>query len=80
VGYVSTADEAQQFDPDLAAVFAESDDPALTSAEVAEALGMSQQGASARLTSAAAHGVVERKTVGARAVVWWIEGYCFNSA
>jgi len=76
---VSKATETEQFDAELTSVFEECDDPVLTAVEVADELGISQQAAHARLTSAHENGVIERKKTGARAVVWWVEGYCFAS-
>jgi len=61
-----SADELQE-------VFENSDDPVLTAVEVAEQLEITQQAAHAKLTKANESGWVDRKKVGSRAVVWWVE-------
>ncbi|MFC7135351.1 MULTISPECIES: MarR family transcriptional regulator [Salinibaculum] len=52
-------------------VLASTDDPVLTSSEVAEAIGVSSETARRKLTELHDQGLVKRKEVGARAVVWW---------
>lgn len=61
-----------QLNEDLKRVFAEADDPVLTAVEVADELGITQQGAHAKLTRAHERGLVERKKTGSRSVVWWV--------
>lgn len=57
---------------ELLYVFRDRDDPVLTAPEVADELGITQQAAHKRLQRAADDGDLKRKTVGARAVVWWV--------
>jgi len=57
---------------DLAEAFVELNEPVMTAVEVGEQLGVTQQAAHSKLQRAHERGVVEKKTVGARAVVWWI--------
>lgn len=47
------------------------DSPVVTVAEVADALDCSTEAARQKLTKLTDDGVVERKKVGAKAVVWW---------
>jgi len=49
-----------------------SDDTVVTAKEVAEAVGCSPDSARQKLAELHEDGVVERKGVGARAVVWWL--------
>jgi repressor of nif and glnA expression len=61
---------------DLLRVFDYDDDPVLTAPEVTEGLRqfgktMTSEGVRNRLDKLADKGLVERKDVGARAVVWW---------
>lgn len=56
---------------DVIAVLTERDDP-LTGKEVGEALGISNRSALDKLNSLEEKGNVERKKVGAGAVVWWL--------
>jgi DNA-directed RNA polymerase specialized sigma24 family protein len=76
MGTSSSVDESMA---ELRGVFREADDPVLTAVEVAERLGISQQAAHSRLSRSVREGGVERKKVGARAVVWWLPGYCDDS-
>ena len=64
--------ETEGVPADLASVFAKRNEPVLTASDIAEALDITQQGAHAKLQRAHNNGTVEKKTVGARAVVWWI--------
>jgi predicted ArsR family transcriptional regulator len=48
-------------------------DPVATAGEVGEALGCTGQAARKKLNQLHEDGKVERKEVGARAVVWWIQ-------
>ena len=57
---------------DLASCFVQSGEPVLTATEVADQLGITQQGAHHKLQRAHERGAVEKKKVGARAVVWWV--------
>lgn len=47
------------------------DDPVVTTNDVASVLGCSTESARQKLVSLHENGEVERKEVGARAVVWW---------
>jgi predicted ArsR family transcriptional regulator len=58
---------------ELLAAFAETDDPVLTAPEVADRLSITQQAAHKKLQTAHNDGDVQRKKVGASAVVWWCE-------
>jgi predicted ArsR family transcriptional regulator len=49
------------------------DDPVVTAGEVGEALDCTGQAARKKLNQLHEDGKVERKEVGARAVVWWIQ-------
>jgi predicted ArsR family transcriptional regulator len=69
---MSTAAQSADISDDLAEVFASINEPVCTAVEVAEELGLTQQAAHHRLQQAHERGAVERKTVGARAVVWWV--------
>lgn len=59
---------------DVLAVFTDREDRAapLTSSEVADAVGVSRPQAWKKLDTLATEGVLRRKSVGARAVVWWV--------
>lgn len=70
IGGVS-AGTADKPDNDLEQVFADADDPVLSAVEVAKQLGITQQAAHSKLAAAADRGEMNRKKVGARAVVWW---------
>lgn len=50
----------------------ERDDPALTAGEIAEEYGVSNQAANKRIKQLHSEGKVERKKVGAAAVVYWL--------
>jgi len=76
---MSMAESDCRLDAQLRRVFEESADPVLTAVEVAEALGVSQQAAHAKLTRAHENGAVSRKKTGARSVVWW-PAQCSDSA
>jgi len=49
----------------------ENPDPVFTAIEVADMAGVTQQAAHAKLSSLYDRGLVERKKVGSKAVVWW---------
>lgn len=59
---------------DVLAVFDDREDRAapLTSSEVADGVGVSRPQAWEKLDTLATEGVLRRKSVGARAVVWWV--------
>lgn len=76
---VSVDTDNSPSDPELTAVFEAADEPVLTAVEVAEALGITQQAAHSRLSRANEQGLVERKKVGSRAVVWWLSDYSMVS-
>ena len=69
---MSTSSCSVDVPADLASCFVERNEPVLTSSDVAEELGITQQGAHHKLQRAHENGVVKKKKVGARAVVWWI--------
>lgn len=52
--------------------FAISSDPVLSAPEIAELVGVSQQGAYSRLQSLEADGYLDSKKVGAKARVFWL--------
>lgn len=76
---MSTKSSGTSNDPELTAVFRNSDDPVLTAVEVADELGITQQAAHARLVRAHERGEVKRKKTGARSVVWWLPGHSVDS-
>jgi len=61
---------------ELLEVFAEAPDPVLTAPEVAEELDITQQAAHKKLQTAHEAGLIQRKKVGAAAVVWWRKESC----
>lgn len=65
---------------ELEEIFINSDDPALTATEVASELDITRQGAHKKLMNAYEDGIVTRKKVGSRAVVWWLDGYSSNDS
>jgi len=69
---MSTAAEHADVPADLASVFVKRNEPVLTATDIADELDITQQGAHAKLQRAHKQGIVKKKTVGARAVVWWI--------
>ena len=48
-------------------------DPISTTGDVAEALGISTESARSKLTELYEQGRIERRKVGAAAVVWWVD-------
>lgn len=56
---------------DILKAFDAADAPVLTASDLAEALPLTRQGANYRLNQMHEKGLVEKKTTGARAVVWW---------
>jgi len=69
---MSAASWSQAVPDDLAHAYVDINEPVMTSVEVADQLGVTQQAAHSKLQRAHEAGVVEKKKVGARAVVWWI--------
>ena len=69
---MSTSACSDEVPVDLASCFAQTTQPVLTATEVAEQLGITQQGAHHKLQRAHEKGAVEKKKVGSRAVVWWV--------
>lgn len=53
-------------------LFRQSDQPVLTAMEVAEEFGITQQSAHYRLSKLHEMDKVNRRDVGAKAVVWWL--------
>jgi len=58
-------------DEDILAVFERSDDPVLTTSEVADQIDIGQRGTYDRLEKLAEQGEIVRKKVSGSAVVWW---------
>ena len=67
-------------DSEILQVFLETDDPALFTGEVADAIGFSNQGTLSRLHNLADQGLLESKD-GGRTIVWWLtdEGRSFSA-
>lgn len=59
-------------DEEILQVFHATDDPVLSTAEVAEVLPIKRRSVLNRLESLRDEGVIEKKTVGGRNSVWWI--------
>jgi hypothetical protein len=59
-------------DDDVLAALRDRPDPVSTTSELAEFLGVTPETVRRHLTTLCERGRVERKTVGARAVVWWV--------
>ena len=72
---MSVADSPDGVPDDVASAFVGRDSPVLTAVDVAEELDITQQAAHSKLQRAHERGAVERKTVGSRAVVWWVEEF-----
>lgn len=51
---------------------AHSADPVVTAPELADIVGVTQQAAHSRLQEMEERGLVKRKKVGSRSVVWWL--------
>lgn len=60
-------------DEELIEAVREHPDRAVTVAEVAEKFDLTPQGVNKRLNELHKEGVVTKKQVGAKAVVWWVE-------
>lgn len=60
-------------DSRLIDVIEASDDKAVTTKEVAEKVEIGRAGTYERLVQLAEDGVIRKKEVGSRAVVWWVE-------
>lgn len=60
---------------ELLQVYEQLEWPVITAMDVADALGITQQAAYAKLDSAHENGEFERRKVGSRAVVWWPVDY-----
>lgn len=59
-------------DADLLAVFRSSNDPVLSTAEVADAVPIKRRGTLKRLQSLKADGRLDSKKIGGRNTVWWV--------
>lgn len=59
-------------DDDLLALFRESDDPVLSTAEVAEQVSLARRSVYDRLVSLREDGRLAGKQIGGRNTVWWI--------
>jgi predicted transcriptional regulator len=60
-------------DSKLIQVIKASNDPAVTTKEVAQEVEIGRAGAYERLVKLADNGPVKKKEVGSRAVVWWVD-------
>jgi predicted transcriptional regulator len=58
-------------DSEILSIFRESSDPALSTGEIADDLGMSQQGAYSRLSDLVDEGLIETKKFG-QGRGWWL--------
>jgi predicted ArsR family transcriptional regulator len=61
-------------DGEILAAIERVDEPVVTAAELADGLPIGRRALRDRLSALRERGVVDRKTVGARAVVWWLTG------
>lgn len=59
-------------DSELVEAISTHDDRAVTASEVAEQVDIKRPGTLQRLKQLYEEGVVERKRVGSRAVIWWL--------
>lgn len=59
-------------DENIIKYFSQFDEPVLTSMDIAEAFDISQQAAHSRLSNLHEEGILKRRKVGGRAVVWWL--------
>ena len=59
-------------DEDILALFASTDDPVLSTAEVAEALPIGRRAALDRLHALDDRGELDHKNIGGRNIVWWL--------
>jgi len=60
-------------DDEILSIFVNADDPVLTATEIAEQTDLTRQAIRRRLQQLRDNdGVLERKNVGSRAVVWWL--------
>lgn len=62
-------------DEDILDVFRQSEDPVLSTAEVADAIDMGERGTLSRLKQLVDDGSIKRKKVGAKATVWWLHAH-----
>lgn len=60
-------------DNEIVAAMREADDPAFTTSEVAEMVGLSTEGARGRLDELEQKNGVYRKKPSSRTVIWWVE-------
>ncbi len=60
-------------DDDILDAFRQSEDPVLSTSEVANAIEMGERGTLSRLKQLANDGEITQKKVGAKATVWWID-------
>lgn len=63
--------QADVTDEEILNVFRSSEDPVLTTSEVAEGIGLGQRGTFDRLTQLVEDGVIESKKAG-QASIWWL--------
>ena len=59
-------------DDDICGIFERASAPVLTATEIAHELPIGRSAVRKRLIDLHERGIVERKTVGARSVVWWL--------
>lgn len=62
-------------DDDILELFRESDDPVLSTREVADQLSISRRATYERLRKLSEEGKLEAKKIGGRSFVWWRPGY-----
>jgi DNA-binding Lrp family transcriptional regulator len=61
-------------DEEILKVFRETNDPVLSTAEVAEQIPLERRSVLNRLTSLRDEGRLESKTIGGRNSIWWLAG------
>ena len=59
-------------DEEILAAIERADEPVVTAAELADRLPIGRRALRDRLSALREHGVIDRKKVGGRAVVWWL--------
>ncbi|MFC7205273.1 winged helix-turn-helix domain-containing protein [Haloferax namakaokahaiae] len=62
-------------DEEIISIFKSHEDPFLSTSEVAEELGFSQQGTLKRLQSLEKDGVLQKKKAGG-SLIWWLVDLC----
>ena len=59
-------------DDEILAVLEESTDPALSTREIADAVGLGRRGTLDRLDTLAENGAIRKKKLDKRVTIWWI--------